>query len=278
MMVWLRSIRDLAGSFGGVACLRASRTRAPLGYVRARGSGRTEWASLTNSRAGHRSVTTGPALYVVTASRRRRLDRRAQRLAGASVAYNLAEAVVALSAGASAGSVALIGFGLDSVVEISSGLVILWQFRQVIPDERERQALRLIGLAFFALAAYVTFESGRTLLGSGAPRPSNLGIGIAVASLLIMPALSWAQRRTGRELGSGSVVADSKQTLLCTFLSAALLGGLVLNATVGWHWADPVAALVIGAVAVKEGVAAWRGASCCSAPCPKPDKPGTSCS
>jgi divalent metal cation (Fe/Co/Zn/Cd) transporter len=221
-------------------------------------------------------VSTSPTHHIVSASRRRRLGRRAQLLAGASVAYNLGEAVVALSAGAVAGSVALTGFGLDSVVEIASGLVIVWQFRQAIPAERERQALRLIGLAFFALAAYVTFESVRTLLGSATPRPSNLGILIAVMSLFVMPGLSWAQRKTGRELGSGSVVADSKQTLLCTFLSAALLGGLVLNATFGWHWADPLAALVIAAVAAKEGVAAWHGDSCCSAACPKPDRRGIS--
>ncbi len=195
--------------------------------------------------------------------RRRSLRRRAQQLAGASVAYNLVEAAVAITAGAIAGSVALVGFGLDSIVEVSSGLVILWQFRHPMPESRERRALRLIALSFFALAAYVTFESVRTLLGSGEARPSNLGIAIASASLLIMPALSWAQRRTGRELGSGSVVADSKQTLLCTYLSAVLLGGLVLNATLGWHWADPIAALVIAAVAVKEGIDAWKGDNCC---------------
>lgn len=125
------------------------------------------------------------------------------------------------------------GFGLDSIVEVSSGLIILWQFRHPMPEARERRALRLIALSFFALAVYVTLESVRTLLGSGEAHPSNTGIGIAAASLVIMPALSWAQRRTGRELGSGSVVADSRQTLLCTYLSAVLLGGLVLNAMLG---------------------------------------------
>lgn len=200
--------------------------------------------------------------------RRRSLGRRAQQLAGASVAYNLIEAAVAITAGAIAGSVALVGFGLDSIVEVSSGLIILWQFRHPMPESRERRALRLIAISFLALAAYITFESARTLLGSGEARPSKLGIGIATASLVIMPALSWAQRRTGRELGSGSVVADSKQTLLCTYLSAVLLGGLVLNATLGWHWADPIAALVIAAVAVKEGLDAWKGDNCC-APLPR---------
>jgi divalent metal cation (Fe/Co/Zn/Cd) transporter len=208
-------------------------------------------------------VSTSQVQDPLSVDSRRSLGRRAQLLAGASVAYNLVEAAIAITAGAIAGSVALVGFGLDSIVEVSSGLVILWQFQHPMPESRERRALRLIAVSFFALAAYVTFESVRTLLGSGEARPSNLGIGIAAASLVIMPALSWAQRRTGRELGSGSVVADSKQTLLCTYLSAVLLGGLVLNATLGWHWADPVAALVIVAVAVKEGLDAWKGDNCC---------------
>jgi len=193
---------------------------------------------------------------------RGRLGRRAQLLAGASVSYNLIEAAVALAAGAVAGSVALVGFGLDSLVEVSSGLVILWQFRHALPESRERRALRLIAVSFFALAAYVGFESLRNLFGAAQPDPSPVGIGLAVTSLVIMPVLSWAQRRTGRALGSGSVVADSKQTLLCTYLSAVLLAGLVLNATLGWGRADPLAGLVIAAVAVNEGLQAWRGESC----------------
>ncbi|MGY1604390.1 cation transporter [Geodermatophilus sp. SYSU D00815] len=195
---------------------------------------------------------------------RARLGRRARWLAGASVAYNVLEAVVAVAAGLVAGSVALIGFGLDSVVEVSSGLVVLWQFRHRVPETRERQALRLMALAFFALAAYVTVESVRALLLGGEPESSPVGIGLAAASLVVMPFLSWAQRRTGRALGSATVVADSTQTLLCTYLSAVLLVGLVLNTTVGWGWADPIAGLVIAAVAVKEGVEAWRGDGCCA--------------
>jgi divalent metal cation (Fe/Co/Zn/Cd) transporter len=202
---------------------------------------------------------TAPTL---TVEDRRRLGRRAQLLAAASVGYNLIEAVVAVTAGIVAGSVALIGFGLDSVVEMSSGLVILWQFRHPVPESRERLALRLIGVSFFALAGYVTVESVRSLLGDGDPAPSPVGIGLAVLSLLIMPVLSWAQRRTGRALGSGSVVADSTQTLLCTYLSGVLLAGLLLNALVGWSWADPIAGLVIAGVAIREGVEAWRGESC----------------
>lgn len=193
---------------------------------------------------------------------RARLGRRAQMLASASVTYNVAEAVVAIAAGAAAGSVALIGFGLDSVVEVSSGVVILWQFRHVVPQARERQALRLIAISFFALAAYVSVQSVRDLLGSGQVESSPVGIGLAIASLVVMPFLSLAQRRTGRALSSGSVVADSQQTLLCTYLSGVLLLGLVLNSTLGWSWADPLAGLVIAAVAAREGLQAWRGDAC----------------
>ena len=196
-------------------------------------------------------------------SERARLGRRAQLLAGASVAYNSAEAVIAITAGAAAGSAALVGFGLDSVVEVSSGLVILWQFRHVLPQSREQQALRAIALSFFALAAYVAQDSVRALLGGDDPDTSRVGIALAATSLVVMPFLSWAQRRTGRALHSNAVVADSTQTLLCTYLSAVLLGGLVLNATLGWGWADPLAGLVIAAVAAKEGRDAWRGKGCC---------------
>jgi divalent metal cation (Fe/Co/Zn/Cd) transporter len=192
-----------------------------------------------------------------------RLGRRAQLLAAASVSYNLIEAVIAITAGLVAGSVALVGFGLDSVVEVSSGLIILWQFRHRMPESRERQALRLMAFSFFALAAYVTFESARALVTGRDPDSSPVGIALAAASLAIMPFLSWAQRRTGKALGSNAVVADSTQTLLCTYLSAVLLVGLVLNATLGWSWADPIAGLVIAAFAVKEGREAWRGEGCC---------------
>ncbi len=194
---------------------------------------------------------------------RSRLAVRAQLLAATSVAYNVIEAVIAVTAGVLAGSVALVGFGLDSVVEVSSGLIILWQFRHVLPESRERRALRLIALSFFALAAYVTTESVRALLGGAQPESSPVGIGLAVASLMVMPFLSWAQRHTGRQLGSNAVVADGTQTLLCTYLSAVLLVGLVLNTTLGWTWADPLAGLVFAAVALKEGVDAWRGEGCC---------------
>ena len=163
-----------------------------------------------------------------------------------------------------AGSAALVGFGLDSVVEVSSGLIILWQFRHAMPESRERRALQSMALAFFGLAAYVTIESVRSLAGGHEPDTSRVGIALAAASLVIMPVLSRAQRRTGRGLGSKAVVADGTQTLLCTYLSAILLVGLVLNATLGWGWADPLAGLVIAAIAVREGRAAWRGEGCCA--------------
>jgi divalent metal cation (Fe/Co/Zn/Cd) transporter len=202
----------------------------------------------------------------LTASDRVRLGRRAQLLAAASVVYNGFEAAIAITAGLVAGSVALVGFGLDSVVEVSSGLIVLWQFRHRMPQSRERQALRLMALSFFGLAAYVAFESVRALLTGAEPDPSPVGIGLAAASLVVMPFLSWAQRRTGRALGSNAVVADSTQTLLCTYLSAVLLVSLLLNGTLGWSWADPLAGLVIAGVAIREGLGAWRGQNCGCAP------------
>jgi divalent metal cation (Fe/Co/Zn/Cd) transporter len=194
--------------------------------------------------------------------RRAVLNRRARQLAYATAGYNLVEGAVAVAAGAAASSAALIGFGLDSFVEVSSALVVIWQFRSRLPQTRERLALRLIGLSFFALAGWVVFESLRSLLGHSEADPSPVGIGLAAASLVVMPLLVWAKRRTGRELGSATVVADSMQTLLCTYLSAILLAGLLLNATLGWSWADPLAALVIAAVAIREGVQAWKGQAC----------------
>ena len=199
-----------------------------------------------------------------TAARRALLTRRIRFLVAATIAYNVVEAVVALAEGTRVSSSALIGFGLDSVIEISSAAAIAWQFSAHDPETREKTALRFIAFSFFALAAYVTVDAVRALAGVGEARPSAVGIVLAALSLAIMPVLSLAQRRAGRELGSLSAVADSKQTLLCTYLSAILLAGLVLNSVLGWSWADPVAALGIAAIAVREGVNAWRGDPCCS--------------
>lgn len=201
---------------------------------------------------------------LATPARRATLMRRAQLLAAASVAYNTVEAVIAITAGNIAGSSALVGFGLDSLVEVSSGLVILWQFRHPMPESRERTSQRLIAISFFALAAYLTVEAGHALLTGAQPDSSPVGIGLAIASLAVMPFLSVWQRRTGRELGSGAVEGDGTQTLLCTYLSAVLLVGLVLNASLGWTWADPVAALIIAAVAAREGWENWQGDDCCT--------------
>lgn len=202
----------------------------------------------------------------ITPDERRKLGVRAQRLAGAAVAYNVLEAAVAITAGLVAGSIALVGFGLDSIVEVSSGVIILWQFRHAVPESRERLALRLMAVSFFALAAYVSFESIRALVAGHSPDASLVGMVLACASLAVMPFLSWAQRRTGQRLASTTVVADSKQTLLCTYLSAVLLIGLLLNATLGWSWADPIAGLVIAGIAAKEGLEAWKGEACNCAP------------
>jgi divalent metal cation (Fe/Co/Zn/Cd) transporter len=199
---------------------------------------------------------------VADPTERERLSRRARLLARLSVGYNVLEAVTAIAAGLAAGSVALVGFGLDSAIEVSSAVIILWQFRHAVPESRERAALRAIALSFFALAGYVSYEAVRTLVSGADPEASPVGIGLAIASVIIMPWLSRAQRATGKALGSKAVEADGNQTRLCAYLSAVLLVGLLLNATLDWGWADPAAALVIAAVAVREGLEAWRGDHC----------------
>lgn len=200
----------------------------------------------------------------ISADRRAVLTRRVRLLVAATITYNVVEAVVALAEGTRVSSSALVGFGLDSVIEVSSAAAVAWQFSAADPESREKAALRFIAFSFFALAAYVTVDAALSLAGIREPRPTLLGIAIAALSLAVMPVLSLAQRRAGRELGSRSAVADSKQTLLCTYLSAVLLVGLVLNSTLGWDWADSVAALGIAAIAVREGVNALRGDPCCA--------------
>ncbi|WP_407924351.1 cation transporter [Actinokineospora pegani] len=191
------------------------------------------------------------------------LTRWVRLLVAATIAYNVVEAVIAITAGRIASSAALVGFGLDSVIEVASATAVAWQFAGPDPKARERTALKVIAVSFFALAAYVAVESVRSLLDAAEAGHSAVGIVLAAVSLLVMPVLSAAQRRAGRELGSASAVADSRQTLLCTYLSGVLLVGLGLNSLFGWSWADPVAALVIAAVAVREGHQAWRGELCC---------------
>ena len=201
-------------------------------------------------------------MTTVDARRRVVLQRRIRFIVGFTIAYNVVEAVVAISAGAAASSVALIGFGLDSVVEVLSAAAVAWQFTRTDPERWERPTLRVIAVAFFALAAYVTVSAVLALTGLVDAEHSTVGIVLAAVSLAVMPLASFLERRTGTELGSATAIADSKQTLLCAWLSAAVLLGLVLNSLVGWSWADPLAALVIAGFAVREGVEAWRGDAC----------------
>lgn len=208
------------------------------------------------------SISLGPK--PLSAARRALLERRVRWIVAATITYNVIEAVVAITTGRIASSAALVGFGLDSVVEVLSAAAVAWQFTAPDPHRRERTAMRLIAVSFFGLAVFVSVDAVRALLGAAEPDHSTVGIVLAAVSLAIMPFLSWFERRTGRELGSASAVADSKQTLLCTYLSAVLLAGLVLNSALGWTWADPLAALVIAGVAIKEGVEAWRGDACCT--------------
>lgn len=191
--------------------------------------------------------------------RRARLHRRVRLIVAVTIGWNIIEAVVAISAGAAASSAALIGFGLDSVIEVASAAAVAWQFTRKDPERWETATVRVIGIAFFALAAYVTVDALLTLTGVQQVEHSPVGIGIAAASLLVMPALAWFEFRTGRELGSRSVQADAKQLLLCIYLSGTVLVGLLLNSFFGWMWADSVAALIVAVLAIREGIEAWRG-------------------
>lgn len=195
----------------------------------------------------------------VTADRRAALHRRVRLIVGITITYNVLEGIIAVSAGAAASSAALIGFGLDSFIEVLSAVAVAWQFTRKDPERWEKPTVRAIGIAFFALAAYVTVDAILALAGVDSVEHSPVGIAIAVASLIVMPALAWVEFRTGRELGSRSVQADATQLLLCVYLSGTVLVGLLLNSLFGWAWADSVAALVVAALAVREGVEAWRG-------------------
>ncbi|CAM3222424.1 cation efflux family protein [Williamsia muralis] len=214
----------------------------------------------------HLGVPGRAAAEAVPEARKNVLARRIRWFVAITIAYNVVEGIVAISEGARVSSVALIGFGLDSIIEVSSAAAVAWQFAGSKPEDREKIALRIIAFSFFALALYVSVDALRALAGGGEAGHSVVGIVLTATSVIIMPILSWAQRRAGRELGSLSAVADSKQTLLCTYLSAIVLLGLVLNSTVGWSWADPIAALLVAAIAVREGVSAWKGDTCCPSP------------
>lgn len=194
------------------------------------------------------------------------LSRRIRFFVAATITYNVIEAVVAISAGSVASSSALIAFGLDSIIEVTSAAAVAWQFSAPDPERREKTALRFIAFSFFGLALFVGTDAIRTLVSGAQPDHSTVGIVLAAVSLAVMPLLSYLQRRAGRELGSKSAVADSRQTLICSYLSGVLLVGLLLNSLFGWAWADPIAALVIAGWAVKEGREAWKGDACCVNP------------
>ncbi len=197
---------------------------------------------------------------------REELVRRGLRLEYVTVAWNCAEAIIAVAAGFYAGSIALVGFGLDSLIEVSSGLVLLWRL-YADPDDRrraavEKRALKLVGLSFLLLAAYVAIDSAKALWMREAPERSLPGIVLAALSLGVMPVLARAKRQVASQISSRALHADSRQTDLCAYLSAVLLGGLMLNATLGWWWADPVAALLMVAIIANEGREALRGETC----------------
>ena len=197
------------------------------------------------------------------ASPRAALIKRGRKLEYFTIGYNCLEGLVAVGAGLMAGSVALLGFGVDSFIESLSGSVLLWRLHDTEKGEaREALALRLVGVSFLILAAYVAFDAGQSLWKREAPEASYWGIGITILSLIVMPILARAKRHVGVELGSRALQADSRQTDICVYLSYILLAGLGLNALFGWWWADPVAALVMVPIIAKEGVEALRGEAC----------------
>jgi divalent metal cation (Fe/Co/Zn/Cd) transporter len=192
--------------------------------------------------------------------------RRGRLLEYLTIGWNSLEAIVSIAAGLIAGSIALVGFGLDSLIEVSSGAALLWRLHMDAPERRgraEQIALKLVGVSFLLLAAYVAFDSVKSLVRREAPESSYVGIAIAALSLIVMPMLARAKRRVAAEISSRALQADSRQTDICMYLSAIVLGGLALNALFGWWWADPVAALVMIPIIAKEGVEALRGETCC---------------
>jgi divalent metal cation (Fe/Co/Zn/Cd) transporter len=200
---------------------------------------------------------------------RARLQRRARRLAWGGNLWHVVEFAIAVAAGISASSIALVGFGIDSLIELLAGSVVVWLFtgRRVHSETAERRAQQLIAMSFFLLAAYVAVESIRTLTGSSRPDPSWVGIGLALVTAATMPLLASAKRRVGHQLGSAATVSEGAQTRVCAYLSVALLVGLGANALLGWWWADPLAALVIAGVAAREGIHAWKGDGCADGCC-----------
>jgi divalent metal cation (Fe/Co/Zn/Cd) transporter len=211
------------------------------------------------------------------ADEREKLVRRAKLLAWVGVGWHGIEAAIAVAAGIVAGSIALIGFGADSLIEAVAGIVILWRFAAArsLSEDAEQRAQKLIALSFFLLAAYVGVEAVRSLFSGDRPDPSWVGIGLSIVTLITMPPLAIAKARIGERLGSSATKSEGQQNMLCAYLSAALLIGLGANALFGLWWADPVTALIIAGVAIKEGRESWQGESCCTAPIP--DSGGDHC-
>ncbi len=208
----------------------------------------------------------GERMKSITATSRQELIFQGQRLEYFTVAWNSMEALVSIIAGLIAGSVSLIGFGLDSLIEVASGAALLWRLHHDLDHSRreqvERTTLRIVGGCFVALALYILYESGSTLMGHEIPERSIPGIVVAAASVVVMPLLARAKRRVAAGMGSGAMHADSRQADFCTYLSAILLGGLLLNALLGWWWADPVAGIVMVPIIAKEGVNGLKGRAC----------------
>lgn len=213
---------------------------------------------MTEHAIGLVSLDTSPA-------ERRRLERRARQLAWGGIAWHFVEFAVAIGAGLAASSIALVGFGIDSLIEAAAGFVVIWLYTgsRVHSQTAERRAQQLIAVSFFVLAAYVGIESVRVLVAGDQPDTSWVGIGLALVTAPTMPLLARAKRHVGNRLHSAATVKEGAQNMVCAYLSVALLFGLLGNALLGWWWADPAAALVIAAVALREGRESWRGEGCC---------------
>jgi divalent metal cation (Fe/Co/Zn/Cd) transporter len=209
------------------------------------------------------------AVIGLPSAERQRLEQRARLLAWGGIAWHVAEFAIAVAAGVAAGSIALIGFGADSLIEAGAGFVVLWLFTGSRLGSRaaERRAQQLVATTFFLLAAYVGVEAVRTLIGGDHPQVSWVGIGLAATTAPTMPLLARAKRRIGNKLSSSAAVKEASQTQLCAYLSVALLVGLGTNALLGWWWADPLTALAIAGVALKEGRESWRGEGCADGCC-----------
>jgi divalent metal cation (Fe/Co/Zn/Cd) transporter len=205
-----------------------------------------------------------PAPPRMPAGERARLTRRLRLLAWAGIGWHVVEFLIAIVAGLAASSIALVGFGVDSAIEALAGLVVVWLFaaRRAGSASAERRAQQLIAASFLVLATYIAIEAGRSLLGGAEPQASWAGIALAAFTAPTMPLLAREKARIGRRLGSAAAVSEGAQTMLCAYLSVALLVGLGANALFGWWWADPVTGLVVAAVAIREGVNGWRGEAC----------------